>query len=211
MENRSSYVQFGCAWSAPKSWRNFDASPTLRFERIPVIGQLYVKNDKRFPSNVEYGDITKGLPVCDESCDAVYSSHVLEHLSLHDFRIALRNIHKILKQGGICRMVLPDLGYLVDEYRKSFETSDAPAINFMMNTGLGCENRKRGLAGLLISLYGNSHHLWMWDYKSLAHEIKAAGFQGIRKAEFGDSSVMKFHEVEDKSRWENCLGVECYK
>lgn len=91
----SAFVQYGCAWSAPESWRNFDASPTLRFERIPVVGKLYTKNESRFPENVEYGDITKGLPVNDTSCDAVYCSHVLEHLSLSDCRVALKNTHAI--------------------------------------------------------------------------------------------------------------------
>ena len=81
-----SYLQFGCGLSSPERWRNFDASPTLRFERIPVVGTLYNKNTVRFPKNVEYGDIVKGLPVLDESQCGVYCSHVLEHLSLGDCR-----------------------------------------------------------------------------------------------------------------------------
>ncbi len=48
-------VQYGCGWSAPFSWRNFDASLTLRFERLPLIGHLYTKNESRFlgMSNME--------------------------------------------------------------------------------------------------------------------------------------------------------------
>lgn len=83
------YVQYSCAWCAPAGWTNFDASPTLRFERLPIIGNLYTKNENRFPENVEYGDIVKGLPVPDDSCKGIYCSHVLEHLSLSDFRVAL--------------------------------------------------------------------------------------------------------------------------
>lgn len=97
---QSRYVQYGCGWSAPSDWQNFDASPTLRFERLPLIGQLYTKNQTRFPENVEYGDIVKGLPINLESCKGVYCSHVLEHLSLDGFRIALRNTFQILQRGG---------------------------------------------------------------------------------------------------------------
>src|SRR5882724_7131927 len=32
------YVHYGCLFCAPESWLNFDASPTLRFERIPILG-----------------------------------------------------------------------------------------------------------------------------------------------------------------------------
>src|SRR5712691_5357503 len=103
------YVHYGSGWCAPPNWRNFDASPTLRFERIPVIGRLYTKNATRFPENIEYGDIVKGLPIEDESCKAIYCSHVLEHLSLEDFRVALRNTHKLLRKDGVFRFVMPDL------------------------------------------------------------------------------------------------------
>ena len=45
------YVQYGCGLSAPAGWMNFDASPTLRFERSPI-GFLYTRNRERFPRNV---------------------------------------------------------------------------------------------------------------------------------------------------------------
>lgn len=41
----------------------FDVSAALRFERLRLIGRLYTKNQSRFPKNVEYGDIVKGLPI----------------------------------------------------------------------------------------------------------------------------------------------------
>ena len=56
-------AQCGCEWSAPKGWRNFDASPTLRLERVPLLGRLWTKNASRLPDNAECGDIVKGLPV----------------------------------------------------------------------------------------------------------------------------------------------------
>lgn len=91
------YVQYGCGWSAPKKWRNFDASPTLRFERTPIIGKLYTRNNSRFPENIEFGDIVSGLPIPNNSCKGVYCSHILEHLSLEDFRLALKNTVVILR------------------------------------------------------------------------------------------------------------------
>ena len=95
--NNDLYIQYGCGLSAPMEWRNFDASPTLRFERLPVIGQFYTKNDKRFPTNVEYGDIVKGLPVEINSCKGVYCSHILEHLSLiYLFYMAIREHNYII-------------------------------------------------------------------------------------------------------------------
>jgi predicted SAM-dependent methyltransferase len=207
--NSNEYVQYGCGWSAPAGWRNFDASPTLRFERLPLIGALYTKNDSRFPLNVEYGDIVRGLPVSPNSCKAVYCSHILEHLSLEGFRIALRNTYEILRPNGTFRLVLPDL----ENSAKSYLSDASPdaALKFMRETYLGHEVRPNTLRGFVASWLGNSQHLWMWDYKSIEPELVSAGFVEVRQATFGDSSNPKFAEVEEKSRWDNCLGVECKK
>jgi len=206
---KGQYIQYGCGFCAPDSWRNFDASPTLRFERTPLLGRLYTKNSARFPDNVEYGDIVKGLPVRDNSCKAVYCSHVLEHLCLEDFRRALKNTYRMLEPGNTFRLVVPDLAQMIKNYTE--DHSKQAAITFMQASGLVREQRKRGFKGLLFGWLGNSVHRWMWDYSSLANELEEAGFAAIRRAEFGDGSDPMFKEVEDQGRWERCLGVECQR
>ena len=202
-------LQYGSGFSGPASWRNFDASPTLLFERLPVIVRLYTKNEARFPESVEYGDIIKGLPVAPNSYKGVYCSHVLEHLSLNDFRVALSNTYKVLQPGGTLRLVLPDLEHSARQYLSN--SSNDAAYSFMRETYLGLESRPHNLKAFVVSWHGNSQHLWMWDYKAITLELLNAGFIEVRRASFGDSLDIKFLEVEDKSRWDNCLGVECKK
>ena len=207
---QSWYVQYGCGLRAPPGWRNFDASPTLRIQRLPLAGRLFRRNPyPEFPPNVEYGDIVKGLPLPEAFCVGLYCSHVLEHLSLSDFRLALRNSYRLLIAGGVFRLVVPDLEFLVQSYLST--AGQTGCINFMEQTGLGRMTRSRGIAGFLREWIGNSGHLWMWDFKGLAAELKDAGFRGIRRARPGDSADFRFLDVEDSRRWENCLGVECVR
>jgi SAM-dependent methyltransferase len=203
------YVQFGCGWSAPQTWRNFDSSPTLRFERMPILGKLYTKNATRFPENAEYGDIVKGLPFKLNSCDVIYSSHVLEHLALDDFRIALRNTYHLLKPGGVFRFVVPDLRASAEKYLGS--NDPLAAHNFMQDTYLGVKTRPKGVAGLVTSWLGNSSHLWMWDFNSLQYELGNAGFIDIKHCQFGDSSDPLFKDVEDRERFTDAVAVEARK
>lgn len=203
------FVQYGCGFSPAKEWVNFDSSPTLRFERLPIIGKIYTKNVIRFPSEVKYGDIVKGLPIKPGSCSAVYCSHVLEHLALNEFKVALKNTHKILKNGGFFRMVLPDLEYLINQYLNKSESE--AALQFMKDTHLGIEYRSKGMKEFVKLFFGNSQHLWMWDFKSLKVELENAGFINIRRAEYLDSELSAFLNVENEDRWLNCLGVECKK
>lgn len=185
-------------------------SPTLRLQRMPLIGRYFRGGEYPiFPENVEYGDIIKGLSVSAESCAAVYCSHVLEHLALDDFRTAIQNSYLYLNKGGIFRFVVPDLERLARDYLNSQDAN--AAILFMEQSNLGRKTRPRGGEELLREWFGNSPHLWMWDFKALSAELERVGFRKIRRAQFGDSEESLFSDVEDPDRWKDCLGVECVK
>ncbi len=205
------YVQYGCGFTAPAEWINYDASPTLRFERIPVLGKLYTRNKQRFPENVNFGDVVKGLPEKPNSCDGIYCSHILEHLAYNDFLTAIKNTHEILKPGGTFRGVVPDLRAAVLNYIEEYDRIDAPANELMRSTMLGIENRAKSLSSNIKSLYGNSKHLWMWDYKSLEFELKKTGFVSIRKCQFGDADDVFFNLVEEEGRFFQAAAFECKK
>lgn len=203
------YVQYGCAFSAPAGWVNFDSSPTVRFERLPVVGRLYTKNTTRFPPTVRYGDVVAGLPVETASCRGVYASHVLEHLSLEDCRTALRETLRILAPGGTFRLVVPDLTVYAERYLAGVASRDSVAsLRFLEETGLGVRSRPRGPAGLASRLFGNSAHLWMWDEISLRAELDRAGFSTVRRALLGDSEDPMFATAEDPDRFVDACALE---
>jgi len=115
-----------------KGWVNFDASPTMRIQKIPILGRI-IKSRliTKFPDQVLYGDIIKGLPGIENNyCDGDYCSHILERLSLNDFRLALHNTYKILKNGGIFRCVLPDLEYAAKLYICDLESNGSDSNIF---------------------------------------------------------------------------------
>jgi SAM-dependent methyltransferase len=204
------HVQYGCAFTAPEGWVNFDASPTLRFERIPGLGRLYTKNRQRFPADVRYGDITRGLPgIAPGSCDGVYCSHVLEHLTLEGCRAALRNTRAMLKPGGVFRLVVPDLEAAARDYLHGLERGEHDAaVRFLTETHLGRPSRPGSFMALLSSLFGHAAHLWMWDRPSLKAELADAGFGSVRDAAFNDSEDPMFARVEDAGRFDDGFALE---
>lgn len=199
------YVQYGCGFCAPDDWLNYDASPTLRFERLPVLGRLYTKNKERFPANVRYGDIVHGLGVPDGSCRGLYSSHMLDYLVPGEFSAALANSRKMLASGGIFRLVVEDCARLMKEYLA--DPSPEAAGRFMMESDWG--RRRRDLAQSVKEYLGHPHRLWMWDYPSLAQALETAGFHSIRRAQFGDCEDSRFASVEAEGRWTGAIGIEC--
>ena len=212
------YVQYGCGLSTPEQWENYDSSPSLIVQRLPIIGGLlskYIqtKGFGAFPDNVLLGDIIKGLPVADESCDGVYCSHTLEHLSLEDFRVSLRNSYKILKKDGIFRCVVPDLAWAARKYVAALDAKNPQAsLDFLgEDTLLGAPHRPKGFLQKLSALFGNHHHLWMWDSVSMKEELRKAGFREIRDCKFNDSTDEMFKYVENPERFVNAVAIECRK
>lgn len=204
------YIQFGCGLCAPPGWINFDGSPTLWLQKyVPFAAPLLVRMG--YPMwpirNIRYGNIVKGLPVAAQSAKAVYCSHILEHLSLQEFRISIRNVHDYLQPGGRFRMVLPDLEYLAREYLG--DGSSQAASKFMEAACLGHHGVTSPVRYLMETLFSRNKHLWMWDEKGLGKELADAGFVDICRAYFRDSQDPRFREVEDLERWQNCLGMEC--
>jgi predicted SAM-dependent methyltransferase len=193
------------------NWINFDASPNLFMERLPILGLFYIGNKSegkiRFPKEILFGDIVKGLPLRERSVAGVYSSHVLEHLSLKDFRIALQNTFNILEDNGIFRFVVPDLKELAIRYVNS--NDPVASISFLEKTSLGLRSKPENLKQFIQSLFGNSQHLWMWDYDSIKVELEEVGFVGIREAKFGDSVDTIFKYVECQDRYIDAVAVEC--
>jgi ubiquinone/menaquinone biosynthesis C-methylase UbiE len=187
------YLQYGCGFSVGKDWLNFDNSPTLRIERLPIIGNFLGRvagNSRRFPKEVKFGNIAKGLPIAENSVRGVYASHVLEHLALDDFRKALRNTFNILEPGGVFRLIVPDLEERARRYVHEASSRSAEASEtFMRTTHLGLEQRPRSLLGRVRLLIGGSAHLWMWDEASIAEELRKSGFISIRRCEFGDAMM----------------------
>lgn len=210
MSHSRDKVHVGAGLDGPDDWWNLDGSPTLWLQRLPLAGVLFRKFlPPRFSGRVEFGDVVRGLPLEVDSARLVYSSHMLEHLAYEDLRTALREIHRVLLPGGLFRGVMPDLEKEVADYLACNDPD--PASMFMRSTLLGQETRPRSLPGRMRSLLGNSQHLWLWDYRSIAHELRLAGFVDIRRAQLGDSVDEAFAAVEAPDRWEGALGFECRK
>ena len=68
-------------------------------------------------------DLREGLPLPDTSCDVVYSSHAIEHFDRGGARSFIKECWRILKPGGIIRLVAPDLEGIARAYLQCVEAA----------------------------------------------------------------------------------------
>lgn len=203
-------LHYGAGLCTAEGWYDCDGSPTLWLQRLPLMGEVFRLFLKPvFPRKVRYGNIARGLRLDPNSCDAIFCSHVLEHLALEDCRIALRNTFSYLRPGKLFGLIVPDFEQQVAAYLN--EQAADGASQFLSYTHLGRSARPKGIVSIIRENLGNSHHLWMWDYKGLVAELEQVGFRNIRRCEPSDSTNPAFLKIEDPSRFKWALAVECTK
>ena len=70
-------------------------------------------------------DLNLGIPFAAESFDIVYHSHILEHLERPYAEHLLQECFRVLKPGGLLRVVVPDLENIVRAYLAALEAARA--------------------------------------------------------------------------------------
>ena len=70
-------------------------------------------------------DICRGLPFDDDSYDAVYLSHLLEHLTPGKASELVGECRRVLVPGGTLRIVVPDLEAIAREYLSAIDRASA--------------------------------------------------------------------------------------
>lgn len=97
-------------------------------------------------------NLSKPLPIPDNSLEVVYSSHFLEHVPLSEVPALLGEIYRVLKPGGVVRLVVPDFENIAREYLSQLDSGDEEKAFFCMVELLDqCIRKKSGgqLAGFL--------------------------------------------------------------
>ena len=86
----------------------FLAPVFIRGERLKKLREL--------PRDILLHDLSKGIPFPSNSIDVVYHSHFLEHLDRDIVEKFLLEVKRVLRSGGIQRIVVPDLEKLTINY-----------------------------------------------------------------------------------------------
>lgn len=213
---RPDYLHLGCGLTAPKGWLNVDGSWQVVLARHPLLKKLLVASQlmPRKQAEIPWSrdvvrlNLTRPLPFANETFQAVYSSHALEHLYYEDALALLKESHRVLKSGGVCRAVVPDLESMLARYTKAKNVGDPEAGTRLMEELLVHDKRrKRGPLGIYYRLTAFHQHKWMYDAASMLRLFDEAGFKRVRQADYLDSRIARIGEVEDSNRILDDQGV----
>jgi predicted SAM-dependent methyltransferase len=196
-------LNLGCGAVAPADWLNVDFAIGARLDSSlarPIARRLF---STPWPPNVLIHDLTKRFPWPDGSADAVYSSHTLEHLSREAGEHFIAECRRVLKPGGVIRIVVPDLGRIVGEY----QVGHIDGRDFLAELGAHAPWAGRGRLRQIAALFSGSRHLCMYDEEALTELLTCHGFACRRAAPF-ESAIPDIADIEREDRARGELIIE---
>lgn len=166
--------------------------------------------------NIQYGaDLRYPLKISDGVVDGIFSEHALEHLSYAEADSLLAECRRILKAGGVIRVVVPDLSLFIRNYADDSKHWFATWERLMFLDSSDPERAKRHLTTPLEAVsfvtqeYG---HRSSWDFDTLEAYLKRAGFRDIRQVAFRQGQCEKLLvDLDEDDRKFVSLYVEAEK
>jgi predicted SAM-dependent methyltransferase len=138
------------------------------------------------PEDVVYLDARKPFPLPDTSFDAVFSEHMLEHLTYLEGQACLRECRRVLRPGGRIRIATPALDRLAGLYDEEPTEVQRRYVHWAIDT-LGADGGAY-LPGFVVNNFVRAWgHRFIYDEQTLRHALASAGFVDIERREVGES------------------------
>ena len=156
---------------------------------------------KKFPGVDLVADIREGLPLESDSVDYIASIHSLPEIPFTEIVPALSELRRVLKPGGVLRLVLPDL----DKGIAAYQRRDAEYFKIP-------DEDARSLGAKFVTQmvwYGYSRSLFTYEF--IEEQLQNAGFSSVANCGF-KRTVSPYPEiVELDNRERESLFVEAVK
>lgn len=161
-------LNLGCADRPRKGWINVDA---LRFPGVDILL-----------------DLRRRLPFVDDSAGFIFMEHVLEHFDLDDARRLLSECHRVLKPGGVMRLVVPD----GEKYLRAYSEGNIRLIGQLRP---GASTSMMAINDVFLQGW---QHKFTYDFETLALVCGEAGFRNLYRCKPKNGRFDEVLDSEDR-------------
>lgn len=214
----STRLNIGCGRSPTPDWINYDNSPSVWMARWPLSARILAPFLARLglidrhalafvafcrSHRIRHADAARRIPHASGTVDAIYASHMLEHLDRVEARSFLAECRRVLKPGGILRLAVPDLRNAAYQYLR---LSDGDG--FLRHLQFDLDKPRGPIARLRHMLSGGRGHHWMYDSDSLVALVEGAGFADVEPVEEGRTRIADPGSLDLNEREADSLCIE---
>lgn len=195
-------LHLGCFDKPVDGWVNTDVTPHLWIARVPLLARALRAGGKMSEERAEqhrrgifrkvrFLDVGKRFPFDDGTFEAVFTSHMLEHLFPDQARACVSEALRVLAPGGVLRIAVPDLDLMIARYRPEDADGWAEAL-FQVRDQSSSKNQ---------------HH-WMYNETSLRALLLGVGFSRVVRASYRQGACPDLEILDNRPE---SLFVEAFK
>ena len=173
-------------------WLNTDVTPHMAVARVPGLARLLRRlgrlPDERWAAHrdgtfrrLRYLDVTRPFPYPDASLEAAFGCHVLEHLTPGEAETALRELHRVLRPGGVVRIAVPDLDRVIADY-------DPGRPDAFLEGML--QGRERSTS--------RHRHWWLYNERSLRELLERTGFSDVQRRGYREGRCPDVERIDSR-------------
>lgn len=129
-------------------------------------------------------DCSRSLPFANESCRGIRVEHFVEHIEpKDDLPSLLRDCLRVLVAGGVLRIVVPD----AERYIRAYARDDLQGFAEIGWKTPFPDDLPTRMDAVNHTFHQWHEHRWGYDFETLTHRLRQAGFSKVEKMSFQQS------------------------
>jgi predicted SAM-dependent methyltransferase len=154
--------------------------------------------------NVSYLDATTTFPFPAGSFDYVYFEHMIEHISYTEGIHTVSECFKVLRPGGVIRVVTPDLDSVLAIHHSNPSSRSAEYLNWMASTFVP-DAPKPSSTFVINAMFRLWGHQFLYDSVTLQELLATAGFVNIKRCRIDESERPILRNISNAIRYPSGL------
>ena len=138
-----------------------------------------------------YWDLKNGIPFPNSSISKIYSSHFFEHLSFNETHLLLEECKRVLVDGGVFSICVPNARIYIDAYVNS-----ATLENFEYFAYKPSYNNTSKIDYINYIAYMDGQHKYMFDEDNILAILTLNGFKNARLRSFDPNLDLKDRDFQ---------------
>jgi predicted SAM-dependent methyltransferase len=178
-------LNIGCGTDYKDGWINIDNNSDNNIEKLDL-----------------NWDLRNPLPYKRNSVDFIFNEHFVEHLTVEEAQVIIKDLMRVLKPGGVLRIAMPNLEEAVDNYINLPINKDPTIARFKL-TYIKTRAERINIA------FREWGHKWLYDAEELRRRLKEAGCKNIKQCKHSKSTYPELRNLEIRD--ESTLVMEVTK
>lgn len=137
-------------------------------------------------------DITKKIPLKDNSIKVIFSRDTLEHLKWDELNNHLIECNRILEDNGIVRITMPNLDKIIERYHKKDEDLEYAIKNSEISSLISPIHNH---TDLFINRILYHDHYYLHNYDTIKRILTNCGFSEIKEVRPGETALKNLEKI----------------